>query len=67
MYYEFFVTTFLFLTRSLRNFAKNNKISFDNNIKYSDFIAGKYIYIYICICFAKLAFKKTLLFKEKHV
>ena len=65
MYYEFFVTTFLFLTGWLRNFAKNNKISFDNNIKYSDFIAGKYVYI--CICFAKLAFKKTLLFKEKHV
>ena len=36
------VITFSIVTRWLRNFAKEQQISFGNNTKYSDFIDGKY-------------------------
>ena len=42
---------FFVFNKMAQKLCKEQQISFDNNIKYSDFIAGK----------------KTLLFKEKHV
>ena len=37
---------FVFNTMA-QKLCKEQQISFDNNIKYSDFIAGKYIYVYV--------------------
>ena len=59
---KFSIITFSFLTRWLRNFAKNNRYHSEiDNTKYSDFIDSIYIFL------EKLALKRTLLFKENRV